>query len=853
MVTVAGENAKLKSLQESAKRGGADRLKNLLIEAAQLEDIPKIRKKFEADLKSVDAQLGSVQAGKFQNVGQARQNVDSCGEHTEKLSSDFQELRTALNDSQSLLNAYPKIRAASAARHNLQATLEHVYHFADVPVRIDRIRSMLAGDDLLLKDVWKETHRLLLWKQSAKSQLCGWWKGAAVEASGSSSSDASSSPPSSSQESRETMIGKYLEDKFSMIETFVKDLEAHLLLRVRSAIDIAFKDPAKLVQAVEVIEAIEYFQQSQRRDVELWAVNRGLDVAQVVASLGHASMRQNSMDALNKEIEARASEIFSLSFVEATTKAADSGLGMTKATLDVANAMRNDLDMVLEEVAPCFPPSYDVVPKCRVVYEELIVPQVRQLYDEQHIRDLEAGDILMLIEWLQEYNAHMGEIDAGGLEWEEVERGSSILITSYKERTEAQMDTWFQNIATTDKPQQVGNDGQIFTSMPEMLFQVVYMQAGVVKGRLEGKHLQAVLMSISSKLSAEQARQIQMLHDTTREALCGANAGGGGGGGGGEDEGIDIERIVMEVNDYARLAEKCDEYATEVVDVLLQQQHIEDAEHNVLREALEDLLSDYTSHAVAAALYIPTCILTTDLHVDYLANLFTPEWESGNIVIGTCTDYLEDLKRWIVDHYFAKVVRELFDQIMARYVEGMLLHAHTRGAPFLDNTIASSNIESDANEIVRFFRGYASDLEKTGIRAPLTSVQKQVEILYWIAKILSKPNLEELLIEDATMRLVEYFEDRGVAVATLIAKLHPSGPRNEKTEKETSDRLTASHTAWNASRRGAVQTAAKGLKGAVHVGAARFGLDFVDLHADTVTKHEMGPERFLSPRSLRGR
>ena len=69
------------------------------------------------------------------------------------------------------------------------------------------------------------------------------------------------------------------------------------------------------MQAVEVIEAIGSFQQSQRRDVELWAVNRGLDVAQVVASLGR-EYAPNSMDALNKEIEARASEIFSLSFVK---------------------------------------------------------------------------------------------------------------------------------------------------------------------------------------------------------------------------------------------------------------------------------------------------------------------------------------------------------------------------------------------------------------------------------------------------------------------------------------------------------------------------------------------------------
>ena len=101
------------------------------------------------------------------------------------------------------------------------------------------------------------------------------------------------------------------------------------------------------------------------------------------------------------------------------------------------------------------------------------------------------------------------------------------MITSYRAHRGADGHL-VQNIATTDKPQQVGNDGQIFTSMPEMLFQVVTLQAGVVKGRLEAP---AAVLILSSKLSAEQARQFKC--STTREALCGANAGGGGGGGGG--------------------------------------------------------------------------------------------------------------------------------------------------------------------------------------------------------------------------------------------------------------------------------------------------------------------------------
>ena len=162
------------SLEANTRRRAVERIKNLFVDAVQLEDISKIRKKYEADLRSVDQDLGNIQAAKLTNIGQAKYNVDSCAEGIQRLKGDFEELQNAIYDSRSLLKPYPKIRSASAARSNLNATLEHVHHFADVPVRIEKLRRMLQKDKLLLVEVWKETHRLILWRQSMKSQLNSW-------------------------------------------------------------------------------------------------------------------------------------------------------------------------------------------------------------------------------------------------------------------------------------------------------------------------------------------------------------------------------------------------------------------------------------------------------------------------------------------------------------------------------------------------------------------------------------------------------------------------------------------------------------------------------------------------------
>ena len=804
------------SLEANTRRRAVERIKNLFVDAVQLEDISKIRKKYEADLRSVDQDLGNIQAAKLTNIGQAKYNVDSCAEGIQRLKGDFEELQNAIYDSRSLLKPYPKIRSASAARSNLNATLEHVHHFADVPVRIEKLRRMLQNDKLLLLEVWKETHRLILWRQSMKSQLNSWRDEHLINSPGPSKAE-------------RYLIEEFLEDKLSMIQAFFEDLNRHLLSCIGNSADLALEDSAKLVQAVEVIEAIERFQQCERRAVLLWARSRDFDDKDAIAYLKHANIRQRAITTLRDEVNGRARDIFQTSFVPRRTEAVDAGLSIVKATLDAADQMITDFELLVKEVAPCFPKSYRIQFVWRQAYEFYIENSVAQLYSERKVSEWETGDLLTINMWLREYNKKMVQLKAGKPNVD-FQSGESLLLAEYLKRMEMQLEQWFKNIASTEQQRSADNSGKLFTSMPEMLFQVIYVQAGVVQDRLHGKYLQTVLLSILSKVAAEQDKQLQLLHSKVSAALCS----------GVDDNSVDIEGLVAEVNDFARLADKCDEFAASEI--------MEDDDHGVVQEAIDSLLSGYTSQAVTAALYIPTSILTSDLD-EHFAQLFLPQWENEEIniagtIIQTCTDWLTDLRIWIIDHFFPKVVREFFDQIIVRYVEGLLIHAHTVQMPFGDSFAASSRLKRDAKEIRAFFRGYIVDLEKAGIRPPYSSVQKRVEVLDWFADVLENSNGDQMCLAESAMKLIHYFQDKGVEVVTLVARLHPCGPRNEKDEKELMKKFEAAYLSWELNNLPS--------KGIGALSTSRFNLDFLDT-AGFEFNCVARATRFLAPCSLRER
>lgn len=64
-----------------------------------------------------------------------------------------------------------------------------------------------------------------------------------------------------------------------------------------------------------------------------------------------------------------------------------------------------DLTYLRAEVAPCFPPTYDIMETFRAQYERHLVQNIGKLYKTQRgFPGMDQGELLQLMEWLDYYN-----------------------------------------------------------------------------------------------------------------------------------------------------------------------------------------------------------------------------------------------------------------------------------------------------------------------------------------------------------------------------------------------------------------------------------------------------------------
>jgi hypothetical protein len=64
-----------------------------------------------------------------------------------------------------------------------------------------------------------------------------------------------------------------------------------------------------------------------------------------------------------------------------------------------------DLTYLRADVAPCFPPSYNIMETFRTQYERHLVQNIGRLYNTQRgFPGMDQGELLQLMEWLDYYN-----------------------------------------------------------------------------------------------------------------------------------------------------------------------------------------------------------------------------------------------------------------------------------------------------------------------------------------------------------------------------------------------------------------------------------------------------------------
>ena len=108
-------------------------------------------------------------------------------------------------------------------------------------------------------------------------------------------------------------------------------------------------------------------------------------------------------------------------------------------------------------------------------FELQIKPQIYLMIE--NVQELEVKDIMLLIDWLEYYVGQLSVFEKGDRHCAtEFLKIADDLIHEYLFRIKSQVMGWFDNIQKQKLEILKSSDGNLMTTMPEDMFNVIHMQ-----------------------------------------------------------------------------------------------------------------------------------------------------------------------------------------------------------------------------------------------------------------------------------------------------------------------------------------------------------------------------------------
>lgn len=275
---------------------------------------------------------------------------------------------------------------------------------------------------------------------------------------------------------------------------------------------------------------------------------------------------------------------------------------------------------------------------------------------------------------------------------------------------------WFDNIQNQKLEILKSSDGNLMTTMPEDMFNVIHMQVAVAREKLPREHLKEVINAC-----------LQVLRDVQRQSFDNLSKGWND---------LDVETICATINDSHRMQAKCREFRDQVIYLIQQDDRL------ILEEMLDDVSTVYVNFAIKAIGFLSRLILQ-DLDEPVFSVLFTPEWESNSSTIGdicgtivaTLQDYFRDVEEWIPEYFYCKLCLGCLRGVIYQYC--MTLKTVTTKNitfQFSNELSAARHIMTDLEALAHFFVNYESQLMNGGMSLTL---DQELEPIARLARVVS--------------------------------------------------------------------------------------------------------------------
>eukprot|EP01105_Mastigella_eilhardi_P023513 TRINITY_DN5948_c0_g1_i3.p1 TRINITY_DN5948_c0_g1~~TRINITY_DN5948_c0_g1_i3.p1 ORF type:complete len:578 (+),score=191.71 TRINITY_DN5948_c0_g1_i3:659-2392(+) len=508
---------------------------------------------------------------------------------------------------------------------------------------------------------------------------------------------------------------------FADYDTLKEQFEERLFNTVQNSISLAKRNPTALVRALQVVELEE------RADVRRMAAKSKLmaehttetaDKANEIAVKGYF---MTALDKLKESIE----ECFKGTFWGINL---GEDLARTKQLL---NSRVDDLTDVLDVVAPCFPPHYDIFN----VFVKAYNGQFYALLARLDAQATPNSVTLALMFWARtDYTQQLARLGAVNVKPSLLD-ALLPLITQYKERVKSKLYEWFDTILRRDVEKVAETiqliDGQLLTTAPVDVFDCVQQQVTVAEDTAYPPLQLEVAHAIVGALLYFKDQAVALLSQWKT---------------------LELEYLIALVNN----TDKCCELTEGLADRLSAKLPPELRDNLDMQPAIQGF-----TQGVNACLTALVKVILYDVN-STMYELFEADWLRGQVtepVLACAEAYLEDDYRpYLLEPFVNRISLDCLGVLVYRYSEEMFGAKHQHR--FSPDVIAK--VRSDVEAIHAVFGKFSIK----------SQVEKKLLLLSALSDLIGSPATQQSFCEKFHALLV-VTPDAGVPVAEFVLARRP--------------------------------------------------------------------------------
>ncbi|KAK2463655.1 hypothetical protein APHAL10511_004406 [Amanita phalloides] len=671
------------------------------------DDLAKIaafRKKLEKEKASIDTRLKNGVKEQLIATREGLRKLLGTRKNVQTIKDQMIVIERECNDPKIGVGTFDQISRVSMVHRNFQSTEEMVLNLLSMAEKLDDIENMLAAD---ADDILGPAPNLLIIHYHL-NQLENFRNQTMHEAKKASAS------------SRAT-LARWFQRLNGVIEAF----DAYIIELARNVLNLARAGHQDVVVRLIKIAELEGAEDEKAIAIRLVKKAAKMDAASKFKSLqANARVikhyRSKVVKAISESIRVKFEETYRLHQEDAL------------AFIENLQWVYQDLIRIESDVAPCFPPEYDIYSHFIREYHKSLNAIVKQLAASE----LEASTLLVLHGWLKEYRQSMKELNVPPdlLEPPLLDGREQQLIEDYLQVIVRKLDEWSANLMKTEveqftkrkEPPEVDSDGLYGTQGAFILFQMVNQQVDSATESGQGAILARVAGEVNRVMRGIQDQWVKLVESEFKKQVEKPDEAPGG----------LAEYCIALANDQVKSADFSEALLGRLEPLVSEKYRIP------INERLNDAIDGYLDVAKKCTQTLIDVIFN-DLK-PATKSLFQQGWYDGTMrqIVETMRDYMSDFQSYLNPTLFDLLTEDLLDSFLVVYLNALA------NSPKLRIPAAADRMRVDIDELHNMFRMFKQSKE---LEQPLSVLEMLLALLeaskdivflsYWSFAKVHGPNI----------------------------------------------------------------------------------------------------------------